>query len=86
MTGDRTRGWWEEYQDLLQAGLLELTELEHHATAVRTSQLVNVPGLLQAPDHARSVFFHLPATESTTSVVQSASWTPCNWTPLTAVN
>ncbi|KRV51507.1 DNA-binding protein [Wenjunlia vitaminophila] len=56
MTGDRTRGWWEEYQDLLPTGLLELTELEHHATALRTSQLVNVPGLLQTPDHARSIF------------------------------
>lgn len=30
MTGDRRRGWWEEYRETLSRGLLDLAELEHH--------------------------------------------------------
>ncbi|MEC4015194.1 helix-turn-helix domain-containing protein [Streptomyces sp. H27-D2] len=56
MTGDRKRGWWEEYREMLPAGLLELAELEHHATALRVAQVINIPGLLQTPAHARALF------------------------------
>ncbi|MDF3140654.1 MULTISPECIES: helix-turn-helix transcriptional regulator [unclassified Streptomyces] len=54
MTGGRKRGWWEEYRDILSPGLLDLAELEHHATALRVAVTVHMPGLLQTPEHARA--------------------------------
>ncbi|WP_217171360.1 helix-turn-helix transcriptional regulator [Streptomyces sp. AC512_CC834] len=54
MTGARKRGWWEEYRDNLPSGLLDLAELEHHATAMRVAVTVHMPGLLQTPEHARA--------------------------------
>ncbi|MGW2188986.1 helix-turn-helix domain-containing protein [Streptomyces sp. NPDC001719] len=56
MTGERRRGWWEEYRDQLPETLLALSEIEHHATALRVAQAITVPGLLQTPEHARAVF------------------------------
>jgi transcriptional regulator with XRE-family HTH domain len=56
MAADRTRGWWEEYRDSLPTRLLDLAELEHHATALRVTQVINIPGLLQTPEHARALF------------------------------
>ncbi|WP_043978833.1 helix-turn-helix domain-containing protein [Streptomyces rimosus] len=56
MTGGRTRGWWEEYRELLPASLLDLAELEHHATSLRVASVVHLPGLLQTPAHARAIF------------------------------
>ncbi|MFI1968089.1 transcriptional regulator [Streptomyces cinnamoneus] len=56
MTGERKRGWWEEYRELLPASLLDLAEVEHHATAIRVSQVINIPGLLQTTDYARAIF------------------------------
>jgi transcriptional regulator with XRE-family HTH domain len=56
MTGDRKRGWWEEYREILSSGLLDLAELEHHGTALHTSHTAGLPGLLQTADHAREVF------------------------------
>ena len=57
MTGARTRGWWwEEYRELLPVGLLDLAEVEHHATYVRVATTVHIPGLLQTTEHARVVF------------------------------
>lgn len=54
MTGGRMRGWWEEYRDTLPSGLLDLAELEHHATALRVAVTIHMPGLLQTPEHARA--------------------------------
>ncbi|MDX2679211.1 helix-turn-helix domain-containing protein [Streptomyces sp. NY05-11A] len=54
MTGGRKRGWWEEYRDHLPSGLLDLAELEYHATALRVSVTVHMPGLLQTSEHARA--------------------------------
>ncbi|MET8024910.1 helix-turn-helix domain-containing protein [Streptomyces avermitilis] len=56
MAADRTRGWWEEYRDVLPSPHLDLAEMEHHATALRVAQVINIPGLLQTPDHARALF------------------------------
>lgn len=56
MTGERRRGWWEEYRDILSPRMLDLTEVEYHATAVRVAHVINIPGLLQTPDHARALF------------------------------
>ncbi|MGH4029403.1 helix-turn-helix domain-containing protein [Actinomycetota bacterium Odt1-20B] len=56
MTADRTRGWWEEYRDLLPSALLDLAELEHHAQSLRDSVTARIPGLLQLHDYAREIF------------------------------
>ncbi|MFE1960094.1 helix-turn-helix domain-containing protein [Streptomyces sp. NPDC059479] len=55
MTGGRTRGWWEEYRDMLPPDALDLAELEHHATAMRTASVIHLPGLLQTRAHAHAV-------------------------------
>ncbi|MGW0626684.1 helix-turn-helix domain-containing protein [Streptomyces sp. NPDC002758] len=56
MTGRRPRGWWDEYRDHLPVGLIDLAELEHHATALRVALVVHIPALLQTTDHARALF------------------------------
>ncbi|MCP3819962.1 helix-turn-helix transcriptional regulator [Streptomyces sp. A3M-1-3] len=55
MAADRTRGWWEEYREILPTGLLDLAELEHHAVTLRTAYTAHMPGLLQSSDHAREI-------------------------------
>ncbi|MFG2653163.1 helix-turn-helix domain-containing protein [Streptomyces sp. NPDC048436] len=59
MATDKTLGWWESYREVLPSGLLDLAELEHHATAVRTAYTTHIPGLLQTADHAREIFRHV---------------------------
>ena len=56
MTGDRTRGWWEEYRELLPRPLLDLAELEHHAQSLRDSTTARIPGLLQTREYALEIF------------------------------
>lgn len=56
MTGKRTHDWWETYRDHLPAALVDLAELEHHATALRVALVIHIPALLQTTDHARSLF------------------------------
>ncbi|MFI6338482.1 helix-turn-helix domain-containing protein [Streptomyces sp. NPDC050535] len=53
---DRRRGWWEEYREILPTGLLDLAELEHHATRLRTAVTVHIPGLFQTTEYAREIF------------------------------
>lgn len=53
---DKARGWWEQYRGTLPAGLLDIAELEWHATRVRTVQFMHVPGLLQTEEYARAIF------------------------------
>ncbi|MDJ1133768.1 helix-turn-helix domain-containing protein [Streptomyces iconiensis] len=55
MTGGRTRGWWDEYRDILPAGMLDLAELEHHASSMRIASVIHLPGILQTREHARAV-------------------------------
>ncbi|MGW4888684.1 helix-turn-helix domain-containing protein [Streptomyces murinus] len=56
MTGRRARGWWEEYRDHLPAALVDLAELEHHASGLRVALAMHIPALLQTTDHARALF------------------------------
>lgn len=56
MAGHRERGWWEEYRDSLPPRFLDVAEMEHHAVALRVAQVINIPGLLQTPEHARTLF------------------------------
>ncbi|MGD6745427.1 helix-turn-helix domain-containing protein [Streptomyces sp. BH106] len=74
MTGERKRGWWEEYRDILPAGLLDLAELEHHGTALRTAHTAGIPGLLQTMDHAREVFRQVVPELSPAEVEHRASF------------
>ncbi|WP_443076207.1 helix-turn-helix domain-containing protein [Streptomyces sp. NBC_01716] len=55
MTGGRTRGWWDEYREMLPPDSLDLAELEHHATTMRTASVIHLPGLLQTRAHAHAV-------------------------------
>ncbi|KNE81821.1 MULTISPECIES: helix-turn-helix domain-containing protein [Streptomyces] len=52
----RGQGWWEAYRGVLPAPLLDLSELEHHATRLRTIQITHIPGLLQTEAYARTIF------------------------------
>jgi transcriptional regulator with XRE-family HTH domain len=56
MAQRRKPGWWEGYRDVLPAGLLDLSEIEHDGVAMRSVQTSHLPGLLQTADHARGVF------------------------------
>lgn len=59
MTTERSRGWWEEYREILPAALLDLAEVEHHAGRLRTAVTMHIPGLLQTTDHARELLRHV---------------------------
>ncbi|WP_277032516.1 helix-turn-helix transcriptional regulator [Actinacidiphila oryziradicis] len=52
---ERKGGWWEDYRGALASAGLDLAELEHHATSLRTVHIIHVPGLLQTEDYARAV-------------------------------
>ncbi|OMI33314.1 helix-turn-helix domain-containing protein [Streptomyces sparsogenes] len=52
----RGEGWWEAYRGVLPASMLDLAEMEHHATYLHTIQITHVPGLFQTQDYARTVF------------------------------
>ncbi|MCD9143627.1 helix-turn-helix domain-containing protein [Streptomyces albireticuli] len=56
MTDERGKGWWEEYRGSLSASMLDLAELEYHATGLTVLQLAYIPGLLQTEEYARSLF------------------------------
>ncbi|MFJ2114068.1 Scr1 family TA system antitoxin-like transcriptional regulator [Streptomyces sp. NPDC087850] len=54
MAGDRAPGWWSVFQKQLSAELLDIAEFEWHATNLRASSFVHVPGLLQTSGYARA--------------------------------
>ncbi|MFF9644525.1 helix-turn-helix domain-containing protein [Kitasatospora aureofaciens] len=56
MAADRTKGWWEEHRGLVPAGILEISEVEHYASALLTYQICHVPGLMQTEETARAIF------------------------------
>ncbi|MFH8623061.1 helix-turn-helix domain-containing protein [Streptomyces vietnamensis] len=56
MAHERDRGWWEEHRGLLPPALLDIAELEFHASELATSVTTHIPGLLQTEEHARAVF------------------------------
>lgn len=56
MADGKERGWWERHRGTLPSGLLDIAELEWHATRVRTAQVMHAPGLLQTEEYARAVF------------------------------
>ncbi|MFJ8001482.1 helix-turn-helix domain-containing protein [Streptomyces sp. NPDC096310] len=56
MTGGRKTGWWDEYHGKIPADFLEVSELEHHASSLRTVQTAHIPGIFQTEEHARALF------------------------------
>lgn len=50
------KGWWEAYRGVVPAALLDIAELEFHATALRTIQITHIPGVFQTEDYTRTVF------------------------------
>lgn len=56
MASKRTRGWWEEYRDILPSGLIDLAETEDYATRLQAGTTAHIPGLLHIHDHAREIF------------------------------
>ncbi|MFD9909891.1 helix-turn-helix domain-containing protein [Streptomyces sp. NPDC059063] len=56
MATERGRGWWEEYRGLLPRGFLDIAELEHHTTCLRTFEMVHIPGLLQTDEQVRAIY------------------------------
>ncbi|MGW6154149.1 helix-turn-helix domain-containing protein [Streptomyces sp. NPDC055144] len=56
MTGGRKAGWWDDYRGQVPPDFLDVAELEHHATSLRTLQTAHIPGMFQLEDHARALF------------------------------
>ncbi|MDH6703755.1 MULTISPECIES: helix-turn-helix transcriptional regulator [unclassified Kitasatospora] len=56
MTRERETGWWEEYSRNLTTDLLDVAAIEAHARRISTFSLTFMPGLLQTPAYAASVF------------------------------
>ncbi|MEU0687134.1 helix-turn-helix domain-containing protein [Streptomyces uncialis] len=56
MADDHTKGWWTAYKGVLPPTMLDISEMEHHAAYLQSMQMLAVPGLLQTPDYARSIF------------------------------
>ncbi|GAB7182958.1 hypothetical protein ATKI12_2789 [Kitasatospora sp. Ki12] len=56
MAGDKSKGWWEDHRGLVSNGLLDISEVEHHAYGLSTYQICHVPGLMQTEDTAREIF------------------------------
>ncbi|MFC8506526.1 helix-turn-helix domain-containing protein [Streptomyces sp. NPDC057411] len=56
MAQERDRGWWEQHRGLLPPALIDIAELEFHASGLHTAVTTHIPGLLQTEEHARAVF------------------------------
>ncbi|MFE5582085.1 helix-turn-helix domain-containing protein [Kitasatospora sp. NPDC056531] len=56
MARERETGWWEEYSPKLTTDLLDVAAIEAHAQRIATYSITFLPGLLQTPAYAASVF------------------------------
>jgi hypothetical protein len=55
MADGRSRNWWDDYRDRVIPAMVDLAEMEHYATAIRTAQVALLPGMLQTTDYARMI-------------------------------
>lgn len=55
-SGRKTQYWWDDFRGKLPDGFVDISELEHFATRIRTAQTVHLPGLFQTEEHARALF------------------------------
>ncbi|MFB4318690.1 helix-turn-helix domain-containing protein [Actinomadura sp. 21ATH] len=51
----RQYGWWHDFRQRLEPGVLDFASLEADATRIRSFEPQLVPGLLQTEDYARSI-------------------------------
>ncbi|MCZ4514569.1 helix-turn-helix transcriptional regulator [Streptomyces sp. ActVer] len=56
MATERGHGWWAGYREQLPPSFLDLAELEHHATYLRSFENVHIPGLLQTEEQVRAAY------------------------------
>ncbi|MFF7533196.1 helix-turn-helix domain-containing protein [Streptomyces bobili] len=56
MANERGKRWWQAYRGGIASSFLDVAELEHHATYIRTYQVVHIPGLFQTEEYMRAVF------------------------------
>ncbi|MED7950282.1 helix-turn-helix domain-containing protein [Streptomyces sp. BE303] len=54
--GERSKGWWETYKEVLTTDFLEVAEVESHARAISICTTTYIPGLLQTGTYASAVF------------------------------
>lgn len=64
MAAERVRGWWESHRGVLESALLDIAAMEWHSHAMRTLEVVHIPGLLQVESHMRALFTYARATIS----------------------
>ncbi|MFI9203745.1 helix-turn-helix domain-containing protein [Streptomyces sp. NPDC053048] len=55
MADERGKGWWVAYRGVLPVSFLDIAELEHHASSLRSIRMLHVPGIFQTPDYAREM-------------------------------
>ncbi|MFI2608125.1 helix-turn-helix domain-containing protein [Kitasatospora sp. NPDC018619] len=60
MTQDRRKYWWDAYRGRLPSGIIDIAEMEYHATSLSILNSTFIPGLLQTPEYAAAVFERLP--------------------------
>ncbi|MFJ8754052.1 helix-turn-helix transcriptional regulator [Streptomyces sp. NPDC102441] len=73
LAGERKGGWWETFREVLPTPLLDIAELEHHATALQSANTAHIPGLLQTTDHAREIFRQVVPEFSRTDIEHRVS-------------
>ncbi|MFI9581557.1 helix-turn-helix domain-containing protein [Streptomyces sp. NPDC052236] len=56
MAKERGKRWWQAYRGRIASSFLDVAELEHHATYIRTYQVAHIPGLFQTEEYMRAVF------------------------------
>ncbi|GHF30884.1 transcriptional regulator [Kitasatospora xanthocidica] len=60
MTQDRRKYWWDSYRGRLPNEIIDIAEMEHHASSLSILNSTFIPGLLQTPEYAAAVFERLP--------------------------
>lgn len=56
MSADRTKGWWDDFHDVLPPTFLDIAELEWCARGLRMNTMTHVPGPFQTESYARALF------------------------------
>ncbi|MEV0323905.1 helix-turn-helix domain-containing protein [Streptomyces sp. NPDC050658] len=52
----RRRNWWNQYENMLPPGFVDLAEMESKAVSLHSWETILVPGLLQTPEYMRVLF------------------------------
>lgn len=56
MSAERTKGWWEEFEDVLPSTFLDIAQLEWFAKGLCMSTMTHIPGPFQTEAFARALF------------------------------